>query len=117
MTCGRVDGATGGKWCRSCPAWGRIKSPVNLATPLTGTAKRPKLGGKVLGEKTATKPPETPALAGQGSAAPIAPAVFVKSDTGNAERLVARFGSDIKWCPAMGWLTWDGERWQRDETR
>lgn len=121
VTCARVSAATGGRWCKGCPSWGRIKSPVNLATPLNGPGKRPRLGGKTLGKTAAPPPaPEPPGPAhtpaGKGSA-PLALSTFAKSDTGNAERLVAMFGGDIRWCPAMGWLTWDGERWQRDETR
>lgn len=27
------------------------------------------------------------------------------------------FGNDIKHSPALGWLIWDGKRWQRDETQ
>lgn len=39
------------------------------------------------------------------------------TDMGNAERLVARFGDDLRWCAAWGcWLVWTGSRWRRDET-
>jgi putative DNA primase/helicase len=37
------------------------------------------------------------------------------TDTGNAERLVARFGQDLLYCHVWGkWLAWDGRRWQID---
>ena len=40
------------------------------------------------------------------------------SDLGNAHRLVARFGPDIRWCDPWGkWLVWDGRRWRIDDTR
>ena len=37
------------------------------------------------------------------------------TDLGNALRLVNRFGDQIRWCKALGWLAWDGRRWTRDE--
>jgi P4 family phage/plasmid primase-like protien len=40
---------------------------------------------------------------------------FRQTDTGNAERLVARFGQDIRFCHAWNkWLFWDGQRWMID---
>jgi putative DNA primase/helicase len=42
--------------------------------------------------------------------------LYEPSDVGNAERLVARFGRDLRYCaPWRSWLLWDGRRWQRDE--
>lgn len=39
------------------------------------------------------------------------------TDLGNAERLAARYGSDLRFVPRMGkWLVWDGARWAGDET-
>jgi P4 family phage/plasmid primase-like protien len=39
------------------------------------------------------------------------------TDTGNAERLVAQFGSTLKHChPWKQWLVWDGTRWAADDT-
>jgi putative DNA primase/helicase len=39
---------------------------------------------------------------------------FPLTDLGNAERFVGRFGDRFKWCPAIGWLAWDGRRWSLD---
>lgn len=40
-----------------------------------------------------------------------------RTDMGNAKRLVARHGNRILYChPWKEWLTWDGIRWQRDDT-
>lgn len=42
------------------------------------------------------------------------------TDVGNAERLVERFGADVRWCGAMpgdGLLVWDGRRWAADTRR
>jgi P4 family phage/plasmid primase-like protien len=44
-------------------------------------------------------------------------ATYPRTDTGNAERLVARFGHDLRFChPWKKWLTWDGSRWKVDDT-
>lgn len=46
-----------------------------------------------------------------------APRNFPLTDMGNAERLVARYGNEMRYCHAWGrWLVWDGRRWQIDET-
>lgn len=42
------------------------------------------------------------------------------TDVGNAERLVERFGRDVRWCGSMpgdGMLVWDGLRWATDTRR
>jgi putative DNA primase/helicase len=36
------------------------------------------------------------------------------TDLGNAERLVARHGSDLRHVAGLGWYAWDGKRWKRD---
>jgi hypothetical protein len=42
---------------------------------------------------------------------------FALTDFGNAERLVAQHGEDIRYAPwSGGWFVWDGQRWQRDRT-
>ncbi len=39
------------------------------------------------------------------------------TDLGNARRLVAVHGDDLRWCEAWGrWLAWTGKRWEPDET-
>ncbi|MFC2023908.1 bifunctional DNA primase/polymerase, partial [Chloroflexota bacterium] len=39
------------------------------------------------------------------------------TDLGNAERLAALHGDDLRYCgPWSSWLTWDGRRWLRDST-
>jgi putative DNA primase/helicase len=41
---------------------------------------------------------------------------FQFTDTGNAERLVARFGGILRFVPKWNrWLIWDGTRWRVDE--
>jgi len=40
-----------------------------------------------------------------------------KTDLGNAKRMVARHGQDIRYCHTWGkWLVWDGKRWRIDDT-
>ena len=42
---------------------------------------------------------------------------FNLTDLGNAERLVAKFGKDLRYChPWKRWLVWDGRRWATDKT-
>lgn len=39
------------------------------------------------------------------------------TDVGNARRLVALFGKDIRYChPWKSWLCWNGKVWERDNT-
>lgn len=41
-----------------------------------------------------------------------------QTDTGNAERLVDRFGDDLRYCDSLRtFLIWDRSRWAPDETR
>ena len=42
------------------------------------------------------------------------PASAALTDLGNAERLVAQHGKDLRFAPGLGWLAWDGRRWKRD---
>lgn len=43
--------------------------------------------------------------------------VFLHTDVGNAQRLVASHGPDMRYVPRWKtWLIWDGKRWKRDET-
>jgi putative DNA primase/helicase len=41
-------------------------------------------------------------------------AFFPLTDLGNAERFRERYRRRLLWCPAIGWLAWDGRRWSRD---
>jgi len=41
---------------------------------------------------------------------------FALTDLGNAERLVAAHGRDLRYVAGLGWHLWDGRRWQRDDT-
>lgn len=39
------------------------------------------------------------------------------TDVGNAQRLIDRYGDDLKYVQELGWLCWDGKVWQRDELK
>ncbi len=42
---------------------------------------------------------------------------FPLTELGNARRLVAAHGEDVRYCAQWGrWLTWDGVRWRIDDT-
>jgi putative DNA primase/helicase len=41
-------------------------------------------------------------------------AFFPLTDLGNAERFRERYLDKLLWCPALGWLAWDGKRWSRE---
>lgn len=47
---------------------------------------------------------------------PVPASGFRLTDMGNAERLVARHGRDLRYSDAFGWLVWDTRRWQADAT-
>ncbi len=64
-------------------------------------------------EPAAGEPPP-PSANGHGDAEP--PVRFNLTDLGNAERFVARFGEEVRYCYPWGkWLVWTGVRWERDE--
>jgi len=49
---------------------------------------------------------------------PTPPGKFMRTELGNAERLVAVHGADLRWCDQRGkWLVWTGQRWSEDLER
>ena len=66
------------------------------------------------GRKGAGKPRTTEAQ-GEVAVPPDLPAALSLTDSGNAQRLVERCGSDLRFCADRGkWLRWDGARWAED---
>ena len=56
-------------------------------------------------------------VSGQGkdaSLTPISLTSFNLTEYGNAERLVEQFGHLFRYCPTLGWLTWQTNHWQVD---
>jgi len=52
-----------------------------------------------------------------GHAGHTTPDGFNLTDLGNARRLVARHGNDLRYChPWRKWLVWDTKRWKIDDT-
>jgi DNA primase len=51
-------------------------------------------------------------VAGGGDAARPALRALQRTDKGNAERWIARFGEDYLYTTAKGWLGWDGRRYR-----
>lgn len=41
--------------------------------------------------------------------------LFPTTDLGNAERLVARHGADVRYVIGRGWFAWNRHRWRRDD--
>jgi putative DNA primase/helicase len=63
---------------------------------LQGPIQSPSANGDALNERLASVP---------------------RTDVGNGERLVARFGADLRYChPWKKWLRFDGQRWKADDT-
>jgi P4 family phage/plasmid primase-like protien len=62
-----------------------------------------------------TLPSQSPGV--RGAVQVLDPWAFNTTDLGNAERLVARHGADLRYChPWQKWLVWDGCRWRVDGT-
>lgn len=58
----------------------------------------------------------TPEYAGPERIEPPSDGDFHLTDAGNAKRLIATHGRDLRWCgPWRVWLVWDGRRWCRDD--
>lgn len=43
--------------------------------------------------------------------------VYPLTEFGNRDRLVDRHGHNLRYCPELGWLIWDGVAWMVDRTR
>src|SRR5205807_1996591 len=88
------------------------------------TRTHPGRGARHSGEVAARRAAQPPCETGRRVNAPELdaavvplepwPRAFHHTDLGNAERLVDRHGDDIRHAEGMGWLVWDGRRWQRD---
>jgi putative DNA primase/helicase len=60
---------------------------------------------------------EDPPYIGPAATIGSEPKSYPLTDLGNAERLVDKFGGDLRYCaPFNRWLAWDGRRWLQDET-
>ncbi len=41
--------------------------------------------------------------------------VSLQTNAAHAERIVDSLGNDLKFCPALGWLVFDGKKWLQDD--
>lgn len=57
-------------------------------------------------------PDTPPAAVGKPSASNLLG--YRCSDVGNADRLIALYGENLRHVDALGWLAWNGKYWQRD---
>lgn len=64
----------------------------------------------IAAEPPKAKPPSSPAPPGAWKS------FFKCDDIGNAERLVAQHGQDLRYCVGLGWFAWDGKRWRHEDT-
>lgn len=66
-------------------------------------------------KETRSEDPPTPSYKEANRVRPAG--LYPFTDTGNAERLVRKFGADLRYCHPWGkWLVWDGRRWVLDDT-
>lgn len=57
---------------------------------------------------------EVEAIARSISHYPAGKRTYLRTDLGNAERLVDLHGRDLCFAPALGWFVWDSKRWKPD---
>jgi putative DNA primase/helicase len=88
---------------------------INAAVAKTSDTYKPR------GRSGSRRPGKAPVTQESGSptSQPVPDLVrFAHTDIGNAERLVALYGSEIRFCIEMGkWLVWDGRRWVINDSR
>lgn len=98
-----------------------ISAALAAARPVVPSAldgaRTPVPSGPVLaGRETSSHSGDGPPDGDRGGAGELDRrlAFFPLTDLGNAERFVERWRGKFLWCPALGWLAWDGRRWNRD---
>lgn len=109
----RSSGLAREKW--DTPRKGRtstwLREEIGKACAACTDCYTPRPKGRDLTVGDVTMSEELPPL-------PVEARGFSLSDSGNAERLVAHHGADLRYCKLWSsWLVWDGRRWARDETR
>jgi putative DNA primase/helicase len=89
----------------------RPRCPLNRHPVTRGQGGPPRTDGPYAGM---TGGGGNAAVAGEGGDASPADGPRL-TDQGNAQRLVARHGQDLRYCHAWAcWLVWTGKRWRRD---
>jgi putative DNA primase/helicase len=83
------------------------------ATSQTGALSEKPASAESGGGGSNDLPPITPAD-DDGDDLHLRLAFYPRTDLGNAERFRERSRGKLLWCPALGWLAWDGRRWRRE---
>lgn len=118
-------GADLADWNEALPD--RVTPEERLGILLKAVAEAPIIDlnnpGPALAASAAELPPEANAPRGSAGSGPSEKgldadlAEFHRTDLGNSERLVERFGDDLKHIePWHKWMTWDGRRWAVGDT-
>ncbi len=111
----RQSGLFRPKWDERHAADGRTYGQMTIETAIARCTDVHTSGGRQGGEVWQTVV-ETAAAAGEPAVSWLAPE-FNLTDLGNARRLVAQHGQDLRYCHPWGkWLAWDGRCWQVDAT-
>jgi putative DNA primase/helicase len=95
----QASGLADGKWRRA-----------DYAERTIGTALK---GKTAFYERPADGGESTVADSAAGKPRPLS--MFPFTDVGNAERLVAYEGENLRYVPGLGWHSWTGQRWAADE--
>ena len=106
------------RWSRSSSKWQDGASTEKWATFKSNGALTIATLHKMANEDTASNVRHSAQILPASNEAPTTQqlAELPLTDTGNAERLVARHGGDLRFSQALGWLCWDEQRWKRDDT-
>jgi putative DNA primase/helicase len=102
----------------------RIVSSIEHAEILSEASPAP--AGEALGSDDPERdaPPQDPSEGGAGvgggdrgedQSLDMECAWLPRTDLGNAQRFVRRFGNDFYYVQQWGWLAWDGKRWNAKE--
>ncbi len=97
---------------RATPAWEVIEGQQLPQSDLAQVGEGDTRSGTTLASPDTRRPPTKKPKTSEASAITSLPF----TDVGNAQRLVARFGRNLRYCPILGkWLVWYGVRWQFDD--
>lgn len=74
------------------------------AAPPPGSAGSPPAGAEIIRDLFGKAEPETD----------LSLSRLQRNDTGNAKRLIRRFGRDLIWVKDLGWHCWSGQHWDQE---
>ena len=131
----RLEGATGyeprrqgpDKWMTRCPHHDDRDPSLSVSVVENGAGPKVLLhcfagcdtadvldsAGLVWTDLFADEPARNRASASTGAISTVA--TYAPTDLGNAERLAAHAGSELRYSPGLGWLVWLGGRFVRDQ--